>query len=77
MKKLYKIYLDERKLTTQVRLTRQAKISRDVGSRAVKVAKTQNDTLYKRMMYHLELYKKFKKKLIDKYSSRVKVKARM
>ena len=83
-KKLFEQYFDElmyanlmeRKTSTQTSITRQAKIARDIGARAVRVGKTQNDSLYKRMTYHLELYKKFKRQLLQKYGSRVKSKAR-
>ncbi len=73
---LNELFLDEIKSNSQTRITRQAKIARDVGARAVRVGKTRNDSLYKRMTYHLELYKKFKRQLIQKYGSRVKMKAR-
>jgi len=73
---LDELFLDERKTTSQTRVTRQAKIARDIGARAVRAGKTQNDTLYKRMTYHLELYKKFKNQLLKKYGSRVKMQAR-
>jgi len=80
-KKLYEqyldeLFLDERKVSTQTRVTRQAKIARDIGARAVRAGKEKNDSLYKRMTYHLEMYKKFKRQLLKKYGSRVKMKAR-
>ena len=76
MKKLYEQYLEERKVTTQLRISRDSKIARDIGARSVSTAKKQNDVLYKRMKFHMEMYKKFKRQLIKKYSSRVRQKAR-
>jgi len=75
--KLYEKFLaKEAKTTSQTRITRQAKISRAVGSLASNFAKQRNDPLHKRMLYHLDLYKKFKQQIMNKYASRVRGQAR-
>ncbi len=68
--------IQERKMTTQLRISRDAKIKRDIGARSVRMSKEKGDTLFKRMMYHLEMYKKFKRQVIQKYSGRVRQHAR-
>ncbi len=70
------ILKNEAKTTSQTRITRQAKVARAIGSLSTSLAKKQNDPLMKRMQYHLDLYKKFKNKIMVKYASRVKTQAR-
>jgi hypothetical protein len=74
-KKMYIQFLEEKK-STNIRVTRQAKIAFYFGAFVILLQKTKNDSIYKRMSYHLELYKKFKRQLLKKYGSRVKQKAR-
>ena len=75
--KLYEEFITtEAKSSSQTRITRQAKISRAIGSLASGMAKQKNDPLHKRMMYHLDLYKRFKQQIMNKYSSRVRGQAR-
>ena len=79
--KLWQEHIDdiisEKKITSQTRVSRTSKIKRDIGARAVRLAKEKNDSGYKRMKYHLELYTKFKRQLIKKYGNRVKQQARI
>ena len=76
MMKLYQTYLNEVKRPTVSRISRQSKIKRDIGNLATNVAKDRNDSSYDRMKFHLDLYKKYKKRVMDKYSSRVRSQAR-
>ncbi len=69
-------FFKEAKTSSQTRITRQAKIARAVGSLSTSLARKQNDPLIKRMQYHLDLYKRFKNKIMTKYASRVKAQAR-
>jgi hypothetical protein len=74
--KLYEEYLLDIKTTSQTRVTRPAKIARDIGFRSTKTAQKTNDPLHKRMEYHRKLYKAFKHQIMTKYASRVKSQAR-
>lgn len=77
---LLKHYLDfvqhEVKSQSTYHATRPAKIKRDVGARATRVAKSMNDPLKRKADYHMALYKNFKRKYMRKYAARVKQKAR-
>lgn len=73
-------YLDnliqEYKFSTKIRVSRDAKVNRDIGSRSVKTAQKHNDILYKRMLYHREMYNRLKKQILIKYGSSVRMQAR-
>jgi hypothetical protein len=77
---ILKHYLDfvqhELKTQSTYQATRPAKIKRDIGARATRVAKTVNDPLKRKADYHMALYKDFKRKYMRKYAARVKQKAR-
>lgn len=57
-------------------ISRQAKISRATGAMAASVARQKNDPLYKKMIFHKNMWKKYKEQVMKKYSNRVKQKAR-
>ena len=66
----------EAKKTTVGKHTKKAKIARATGSLAAGAAKKANDPLYKKMIYHRDLYRKYKEQLMKKYAPRVRSKAR-
>ena len=66
----------ENKSSSQVRITRDAKIKRATGALATNVAKTNRDPIHNRMKFHMNMYKKYKSKLMNKYTSRVRGLAR-
>lgn len=72
-------YLDDiqeaSKKTSFVKVTRQTKIDRAVGSLATKLAKASDDSWYKKMVKHREKYFKFRKMIKTKYAPRVRARA--
>ena len=72
----YLDFLHEAKRTTVTKSTRQAKIKRATGSLASAAAKKKNDPLYKRMVFHKKMWKKYKDMVMKKYAPRVRSQAR-
>lgn len=68
--------LDEVKRTTRSVVTRKAKINRAIGSLSTGMAKKKNDPMYKMMIKHKTMYKKYKAQLVRKYRGRVVSRAR-
>ena len=68
-------YLNEGKTSSTSVISRQGKVNRAVGSLVVQKAREKNDPLYRHMKYYKELYKKFKAKIHQKYSSGVRQQA--
>jgi len=79
MSQLFQKFLDnleEGKRTSRTTVTRATKIKRATGQLASKEAKDRNDSLYKRMIFHRELYFKYRDLIHKKYAPRVRSKAR-
>jgi len=74
--KLYKEFFLEVKRPTMSYVDRNDKIDRETGRLSVQVSKDKEDALHKRMVFHRDKYKQYKKQILDKYSSRVKAQAR-
>lgn len=72
----YLLHIQEVKTQSTYQATRLAKIKRDTGARANRVAKSLRDPMKRKADYHLALYKDFKKRYMRKYTARVKQKAR-
>lgn len=68
--------LNEAKKTTISKSTRSSKIKRATGQLASVEARRRNDPLYKKMIYYRDLYKKYRDKVHQKYSPRVRSRAR-
>lgn len=68
--------LNEAKKTTVSKSTRSSKIKRATGQLASVEARRRNDPLYKKMIYYRDLYKKYRDKVHQKYSPRVRSRAR-
>ncbi len=68
--------LDEGKRTTRTTITRKTKIKRATGQLASVAARKKNDPMYKRMIYHRNLYFKYRDMIHKKYSPRVRTRAR-
>jgi len=68
--------LNEVKKRSISAISRQAKISRATGSLAASAAKKKNDPLYKKMIFHKKMWKKYKEQVMKKYSARVRAQAR-
>ncbi|OQB41033.1 MAG: hypothetical protein BWY04_01063 [candidate division CPR1 bacterium ADurb.Bin160] len=71
----YLNFLNEGKKTTLTKVTRQAKIKRAIGSLSSQEAKKNKDPLYKKMIFHRDMYKKLKLQIRKKYQSRVRSRA--
>jgi len=72
-------YLDiiqEGKKTSRTVITRQTKVKRATGQLASIAARDRNDPLYHKMVKYRELYFKYRDMLHQKYSPRVRSKAR-
>lgn len=79
MGQLFQKYLDkieEGKRTSRVVITRATKIKRATGQLASKEAKDRNDSLYKKMIFHRDLYFKYRDLIHKKYGPRVRSRAR-
>lgn len=79
MAQLFQKYLDkieEGKRTSRVVITRATKIKRATGQLASKEAKDRNDSLYKKMIFHRDLYFKYRDLIHKKYGPRVRSRAR-
>jgi hypothetical protein len=74
--KLIEEMLEESKRTTATRVTRQTKILKATGHLASTQARRRNDPLYKKMIYHRELYYKYRELVHQKYAPRVRSLAR-
>ncbi len=74
--KMFKLYFQEVKRPTTSIIDRTDKIDRETGRLAVQVSKDNDDSLYKMMNLHRKKYEMYKKKLMDKYRSKVKSQAR-
>jgi len=72
----YLTKIQEAKRRSISTISRQAKIARATGSMAAAVAKKKNDPLYKKMIYHKSMWKKYKNQVMRKYSARVRAQAR-
>lgn len=72
----YLEFLQDAKRTSMARTTRQTKIKRATGQLATSAARKKNDPLYKRMIYHRDLWRKYKAQIQKKYAPRVRTKAR-
>lgn len=57
-------------------ISRQAKIQRATGSIATSIARSKNDPIYKKMLFHKHKWQEYKKQLMKKYSNIAKPKAR-
>ncbi|MHA1622164.1 MAG: hypothetical protein ACTSVO_08500 [Candidatus Heimdallarchaeaceae archaeon] len=68
--------LEEGKRTSRIVITRATKIKRATGQLASKEAKDRGDSLYKRMIFHRELYFKYRDLIHKKYAPRVRSRAR-
>lgn len=68
--------LNEAKKTSVTRTTRGTKIKRATGQLASIEARRRNDPLYKKMIYYRDLYKKYRERVHQKYSPRVRSQAR-
>lgn len=68
--------INEAKTSSQRKITRGEKISRAVGNLSIKMAKQNNDSLYKKYKKHRDLYKDLKAKIIKKYGPKVRSQAR-
>ena len=72
-------YLDDlnesSKKTSFVKVTRQTKIDRAIGSLATKLAKETNDPWYRKMIKHREKYFSIRKKIKTKYAPKVRARA--
>jgi len=71
-----KYLLDEAKRTSRTIVTRQTKIKRAMGQLASIEARKRNDPIYQRMVKYRTLYFKYRALLHQKYSPRVRSKAR-
>jgi hypothetical protein len=69
--KLIEEILEESKRTTATRVTRHTKILKATGHLASTQARRRNDPLYKKMIYHRELYYKYRELVHQKYELRV------
>jgi len=65
----------ESKKTSFIKVTRQTKIDRAIGSLATKLAKETGDAWYKKMIKHREKYFKFRKMIKQKYAPKVRARA--
>jgi len=68
--------VEESKKTTLTHITRQTKILKATGHLASTQARKRNDPLYKKMLYHRELYYKYRDLIHQKYAPRVRSLAR-
>lgn len=67
--------LEEGKATSFIKVTRQTKIERAIGSLATKLAKEMNDPYYKRMVKFREKYFAMRTKIKTKYGPKVRARA--
>jgi len=67
--------LDESKKTSYVKVTRQTKIDRAIGSLSTKLAKETDDPWYKKMVKFRDKYFSIRKKIKTKYGPRVRARA--
>lgn len=67
--------MQESKKTSFIKVTRQTKIDRAIGSLATKLAKETGDSWYKKMVKHRDKYFKFRKMIKQKYAPRVRARA--
>lgn len=63
------------KKTSFVKVTRQTKIDRAIGSLSTKLAKETGDPWYKKMIKHRDKYFKFRKMIKTKYKPKVRSRA--
>ena len=68
--------INETKKRSISSISREAKIKRATGALATSEAKRKNDPDYKRMIFHKNMWKKYKEKVMKKYSARVRAQAR-
>jgi hypothetical protein len=66
----------EGKKTSISRITRNTKIKRATSQLASVEARKKNDPLYQKMKFHGEKYRYYRNKIKQKYSSRVRSRAR-
>lgn len=66
---------EDSKKTSFVKVTRQTKIDRAIGSLATKLAKASDDSWYKKMVKSRDKYFKFRKMIKQKYAPRVRSRA--
>jgi len=76
MEKLYNQFFNEVKKPSMTYVDRNDKINREVGRLAFQVSKDKEDALHKKMKFHRDKYKLYKKLILDKYKSKVKSQAR-
>lgn len=76
MKKLYEEFLDESYGSTMSKRGRTQKIKSTAGAIGVSLARQKDDPLYKRMMFHKMMYKKYKEQVQRKYKSKANQLAR-
>jgi hypothetical protein len=76
MTKLYEQFFNEVKKPSITYVDKNDKIDREVGRLSVQVSRDKEDALHKRMKFHRDKYKYYKKQIMDKYSSKVKSQAR-
>lgn len=67
--------LEESKKTSFVKVTRQTKIDRAIGSLATKMAKELDDPYYKKMVKFRDKYFSMREKIKTKYAPRVRARA--
>ena len=71
-----KILLEKPKRTSRTTIRRSTKIKRATGQLSTVAARKKNDPLYKRMIYHRDLYYKYRAQVHKKYAPRVRSRAR-
>jgi ribosomal protein S17 len=67
--------LDESKKTSFIKVTRQTKIDRTIGSLATKLAKEMDDPYYKKMVKFRDKYFAMREKIKTKYGPKVRSRA--
>lgn len=70
------ILLEDQKNLTMAPIDRQTKVLKATGHLATTEARRRNDPLYKKMLYHRELYYKYRELLHQKYGPSVRHMAR-
>jgi len=73
---LTKILLEKPKRTSRTTIKRSTKIKRATGQLSTVAARKKNDPLYRRMIYHRDLYYKYRTQVHKKYAPRVRSRAR-
>jgi len=70
------LLVEEIKIPSKTVVTRDTKIKKAHSQLSTAAARSINDPLYKKMIYHRELYYKFRDAVHRKYGSRMRIKAR-